>query len=395
MKIRVLIIMSLFLLLACGSLKKTEKALNSGNYDSAISLAIENLQTNKYKKSKQDYVVILESAFRKAVARDKERIAFLRLDGNPENKGEIYESYMRLHDRQEAIKPLLPLKILDQNREAAFDFQNYNSEIITVKDEYSDYLYYESKYLVENATGKQDYRLAYQELTNLNSINPNYLDANRLMADAYQYGVDYVFVSLKNSTNKIIPKRLESDLLSFGTYGLDDFWVAYHSTRIRNQKYDYELVVDFRTINISPEQIKERQFVKEKDVVDGWKYLLDENGNQVKNEKGEKIKVDKLKKVRFEYFEFTQFKSVEIIGDVSFIDLHSKQLLDKFPLTSEYVFSHIYAKGSGDKRALENNISSYLQARSVAFPSDEQMIYDGGQDLKNNLKSILTGYQFR
>ena len=123
--------------------------------------------------------------------------------------------------------------------------------------------------------------------------------------------------------------------------------------------------------------------------------MLDKNGNQVKNEKGEKIKVDKLRKVRFEYFEFTQFKSVEVVGDVSYIDLHSKQLLDKFPLTSEYVFSHIYAKGSGDKRALENNISSYLQAKSVAFPSDEQMIYDSGQDLKNNLKSILTGYQFR
>ncbi len=70
-------------------------------------------------------------------------------------------------------------------------------------------------------------------------------------------------------------------------------------------------------------------------------------------------------------------------------------MLDNFPLKSEYIFSHIYARGSGDKRTLENNISGHLKSKSVSFPTNEQMIYNSGQDLKNNLKYILTGYQFR
>lgn len=385
----------LFLFVGCGSVKKTERALNSGNYDNAISIAIKNLQTNKHKKRKQEYIVMLEQAYKKAVIRDNERIHFLRLDGNPKNKGEIYETYVLLHDRQEAIKPLLPLKVLDENRDAVFEFKNYDSQRISVKDEYSDYLYTKGKYLVENATSKDDYRLAYEELRNLEKLNPNYLNTNNLIQAAYKNGVDYVLVRLKNSTEILIPKRLESDLLSFGTYGMNNIWIEYHNKQVVNQKYDYELVVDFRSIKISPEQVKEKQIVKEKEVVDGWEYLLDENDDQVRNEKGEKIKVDKLKKVRFEYLEFTQFKSVEVAGNVSYFNLQSGQLLNNFPLKSEYVFSHIYATGSGDKRALESDVSGYLEAKSIDFPTDEQMIYDSGEDLKNNLKSILSRYNFK
>jgi hypothetical protein len=338
---------------------------------------------------------MLEDAYKKAVAKDNERLIFLRLDGNPSNKGEIYETYMRLNDRQEAVKPLMPLRLIEENRDAVFKFENYSSQIVTVKDEFSDYMYSKSKYLVENATSKQDYRMAYQELNYLNKINPNYKNTNHLIQDAYQNGVDYVFVSLQNNTRMVIPKRLETDLLNFGTYGLNDVWVAYHNKQIANRKYDYELVVDFRDIKISPEQIKEKEFVKEKQIKDGFEYQLDENDDQVRDKNGNKIKIDTYKKVTFHYNEFTQFKSVEIIGNVTYRNVNSGQLLKSFPLKSEFVFSHIYASGSGDKRALSSKFSNYLAAKLVAFPSNEQMVYDSGENLKNQLKGIITRYQFQ
>ena len=36
----------------------------------------------------------------------------------------------------------------------------------------------------------------------------------------------------------------------------------------------------------------------------------------------------------------------------------------------------------------------YLNAREVPFPSNEQMVYDAGEDLKERLKSIVSQYQF-
>lgn len=384
----------LLFIVACGSVKQTEKALSSGDYDSAIEIALKKLQTNKHKKGKQEYIVLLEDAFAKAVQRDSERIAFLRLEENAANKGEIYEIYLRLNERQEAIKPILPLKIIEQSRDAVFKFKNYNSQILTVKGEYSDHLYSKGKFLIDNASSKLDYRNAYQELVYLDQINPNYLNVRKLVDDAYYSGIEYVIVNVKNNTQMVIPERLETDLLNFGTYGLDDMWVVYHNNAMPNKRYDYQIDIDFRKINMSSEQIKEREVVKEIEVPDGTKYLEDKDGNLIKDENGKEIKVEKKKTVRFQYHEFTQFKSVSVVGNVQYRNLNSRQLLESFPLKSEFVFNHIYATGSGDKRALSSDLSNYLLAKSVKFPSNEQMVYDCGEDLKNQLKSIVKNYRF-
>ena len=53
-----LIIISTFI--GCGGVKKTQEAINSGNYDAAIENAVKNLRSNKTKKSNQPYVFMLK-----------------------------------------------------------------------------------------------------------------------------------------------------------------------------------------------------------------------------------------------------------------------------------------------------------------------------------------------
>ena len=100
-------------------------------------------------------------------------------------------------------------------------------------------------------------------------------------------------------------------------------------------------------------------------------------------------------KVRCQYYEFTQFKATNVVGNVQYRNLRTKQLLDAFPIASEYVFQHIYANYNGDKRALEDALLGYLGQRAVPFPSNEQMVYDSGEDLKLKIKGIITKYRFR
>ena len=50
MKKTLLFTASLFLLISCSSVKKTQQAISNGNYDTAIDIAIENLKKNKTKK---------------------------------------------------------------------------------------------------------------------------------------------------------------------------------------------------------------------------------------------------------------------------------------------------------------------------------------------------------
>src|SRR5690606_32803389 len=108
----------------------------------------------------------------------------------------------------------------------------------------------------------------------------------KLMNDAHQKGADFVSVTAKNETNLVIPQRLLTDLLNFSTFGLNDKWTVYHSNRQNNISYDYGININFRDIAISPEQIKEKEFTKEKLIKVGTKKLTDSRGNIVKDSLG-------------------------------------------------------------------------------------------------------------
>ena len=101
------------------------------------------------------------------------------------------------------------------------------------------------------------------------------------MEIAHQNGLDFVIVSMKNESEKIIPKKLEEDLLNFDTYGLNDFWTVYHGKKNREITYDFSLELNLRNISISPEQVKEKEIIKESQVKEGLKYLLDEKQSKL------------------------------------------------------------------------------------------------------------------
>ncbi len=391
---KVLLLTAIIVLAACGGVKKTQEALNTGNYVTAMNKAIKNLAENKTKKGNQEYIILLEEAFAKHAEREQQEIAFLQNDGNPANLENIYNRYLQLKQIQERIKPLLPLHINDEGRNAKFNFVNYDNKILATKDDLSEHLYENASSLLANAKYKADFRAAYDDLKYLQEINPGYKETVAKMDEAYNKGLEFVRVEIANQTEQIIPERLESELLDFNAFGIDNFWLQYHTNPLANVKYDYAMNLDFMEINISPERVNETQIIKEKQIVDGWEYLLDKNGNVVKDSLGNKIKVDKMRTVTCKFFQFTQTKSAQIGAKVRFTDLNNGQEINAYPLSSQFVFEHVFANYQGDKRALEDDLLVYLNAREVPFPSNEQMVYDAGEDLKARLKGIVSKYQF-
>ncbi|WP_298514597.1 hypothetical protein [uncultured Kordia sp.] len=383
-------------LIACGSVKKTQEALNTGDYDMVINNAINQLKKNKTRKRKQQYVHLLETAYSKAVARDLAEIKFLKKEGNPEKLETLYTIYTGLDNRQESIKPLLPLPILKEGRNARFAMEDYSEEIIDTKNKLTEHLYERvSQSMLLNKGNKYEYRKAFEDLQYIDEISPNYKNVQRLMEEAHAKGTDFVLVQLNNATDKVIPRRLEDDLLNFNTYGLNDMWTVYHGNEIAKINYDFGLILDFRDIQVSPEQIREKQIIKEKEIKDGWKYALDNNGNVLKDSLGNDIKVDKFKTIRCELYEFTQFKAAQVNGQVRFVDYRTKQLIEAFPISTEFIFEHAYADFDGDRRALDDRYRDLISVRAIPFPSNEQMIYDSGEDIKARLKAILTRNKFR
>jgi hypothetical protein len=385
---KITLLLALLIFIASCSLKKTKELVHSGDYDNAISLAVSSLESNKEKKSKQDYVYLLEEAFAKAKERDLNALNLLEKEGNPSQIERIYQTYLGLNNRQEKIKPLLPLQLIKEGRNAIFPFENYTDKLISTKNALSSYLYANAKALLKK-NNKMDFRKAFDDLTYLNQINPNFKDVNELLKEAKFKGSDFVLVSTKNETNMIIPVRLQSDLLDFNTYGLNDKWKVFHNKEQNGIDYDFGLRIHFREVIISPEQIKEKEFIKERRIKDGQKKLIDANGKEVLDEKGKVVLVDNLKDITVKINEFRQFKSCVIVAKVDYSNWLTNQLLESFPLSSEFIFENVYADYKGDRRAAEDSYYSNFDKRIVPFPSNEQMIYDTGEDLKNKLKDIL------
>ena len=393
MKNLILICIAVFLV-SCSTAKRTQEAINTGNYTNAINLSLAKLSDNKTKKGNQKYITSLEDAFKKNTKRELKEIDFLKKESNGANLEKIYNSYLRLNSIQERIKPLLPLQVFEEGRTANFTFKNYDNIILNSKNELASYLYNNASNLVKNAQNKFDYRRAYDDFSYLNKLSPNFKDTRQRIEDAYQKGLDYVSVKLYNNTQSVIPGDLEDDLLNFNAYDLNNLWTTYHTNPLKTINYNYEMSLEFINIAISPEQISEKEVIKEKKIKDGWKYVLDSNGNVAKDRLGNDLKADKFITVRSNFYRLTQHKDVQITGKVSYYDLNTKQQINSYPLTSGFVFEHVYGNYKGDKRALDNEFLNLSNKQAVPFPSNEQMIYDSSEDLKNKIKSIITNYSF-
>jgi hypothetical protein len=389
MKKLILYLAVVSLLASCIGKKQIERQLHSGDYDRAISNALKKLENNKDKKRKREFIVLLENAYVKVVDQDLNTIQHLKKDGNPEMYKRTFDIYQDLEARQNAIKAVLPLTI--NGRKIQFDFNDYSQEIVSYRSKVSSHLYEEVLTSIHSKR-KSENRTAFRTLEYIDAINPNYKDIRELKDVAHFQGTDFIIVSIENDTRQIIPRRLEEDLLNFDTYGLNKFWSEYHSNTQKDIEYDYAIELQLKSINVSPERINEREFVRKRQVVDGWKYKLDANGNVLKDSLGNDIKIDKIITVKCRYAEFNQTKSTQVVANVEFSDLKSKRLLESFPIASEFIFENLYAIARGDKRALNDQDRDILRNERVYFPSDEEMVYETGEDLKLKLQDIINSY---
>ncbi len=382
------------LVYSCSGVKKTQEALNSGNYLNAINTSILRLTENKTKKSNQEYILMLEEAFQKNSERELNHIKFLEKDDNEATYEGIYKGYVNLKNIQERIKPLLPLKLIEEARDAEFVFNDYDEDIIDYKADLSEYLYDHAEHLLTNATSKLDYQKAYNDFVYLNEINPGFEDSKEKMEQALQKGIYFVKVEMINNSQQIIPARLSESLLNFNTYGLDNQWIKYHTNHLSNIAYDYGMKLSIENILISPEQISDRQIIKEKEIVDGYEYVKDRRGNTVVDSLGNKMKIEIFKTVRCDFREFNQNKATRIDGLAIFTDMVSNQQIDSYPLSTEFIFEHFYGQADGDERALDDNEKQLIRVQALPFPTNEQMVYDAGEQLKANIKDIIYRQRF-
>lgn len=385
MRFFTLLFLTVFLASSCSGVKKAKLYTAKGDYDNTIALSVKQLQKSKTTKDAQRHIRYLEEAFAKAKDEDMRRISFLEKENNRSSVRELYYIYTNMEDRQNKIRPLLPLRHLKSGKEAVFNMGDYSSQILSLKSSFINALYDEADELMARKN-KEDYRNAYELLNELNSIEPNHKNTIALMRDAHYYGSDYVYVQINNHSNQIIPQILEEDLMNFNTYGLDDFWTEYHATRDLRINYDYGIDLNFQSIAISPERIVEKEYHRTKEV-ETEKAPQNTRGNSARTKLEGAVRQKEV--VTADITITTQQKNVLVGGTVVYRDLNRNQQINSYPLSTEFIFENIYATYRGDKKALDSNDLNYIRNKFHPFPSNEQMVLDAGDNIKATLKDIL------
>ncbi|WP_124981285.1 hypothetical protein [Nonlabens xiamenensis] len=372
---------------ACG-VKNTQRAIDDGNYDQAINRAIDNLRGNKTTKRKRDYVLLLQHAYLKAVEEDERQLDRSRADTNPNVLQARYDLLVNLRDRQDRIRPLLPLTDVKNGKKLSFPMKDYTRELLGARNQLSNHYVNQARLQLPTAD-KFAAREIHQDLKYVDQINPGYQDVNSLMEEAQRIGTTFIKARISNHSGQVIPQELEQFMLNFSDYGLNDPWKQFYTDSLPGISPDYLLDLDFTDIALSPERFSEREIYKEKNIVVGKENLKDKNGNVVKDSLGNPIKVDKTKLVRARIYENIQTKEAQVTASVNMWNTQTNQVLERFPLQNLFVFEHIYGTIEGDRRAIDDGYIRTFGPAAVPYPTDDQMIYDCAEELKADLKRIL------
>jgi hypothetical protein len=370
------------LLTGCGS---TTKKLQQGNYDAVIDKTVKKL----IRKPSADDAAEMDRAFHLANERDQERIRYLVAENNPDNYDEVFNRYNMLKERQRKVRTVTPLEI--EGKTYSYTYVDYDAELIAAKKKAAEFFYSNGKGLLENALQKQDYRDAYYQLSKAAEYSGGqFPDIDAMIYDARLKGISRVIVEVANQTPLKLPPQVEEDLISFDTRGLDNEWVEYHFKHVdADVKYDYEVLVKLLSIMVSPDEAKDKDEIFTKKISDGYDYVLDANGNVMKDTAGNDIKLQKFKEITCTLIETQQFKSVEIRGEVEIYSMNPERLIQKEPFGASNQFEHSSARAIGDVNALTEEALKKTKQEKIPFPTDVDMVMTCTETIKPAIRNAI------
>ncbi len=371
-----LLFASLFLF----SCSNTEKLIRKGQFDRAFQVSLHRVIRHPDKAKEVNSLI---TAYNKAQQRDNDYIIMLRKQGTPDIWDNVFDAYRRMDSRQNQIKPVLPLKINGQTQNISL--VNYQNEIVEAQKKAAEYYYVHGKKLL--ATNNKDKaRQAYYEFEKTKKYYVNYKDVNDLINQAYSKGIRHVSIFVENKSlvnfSNFLNEELSKKLLDLNVPSFNSKWVQYH-TYIKNPPVqDYSVIIQFQKLFALPGSTNQKSYNKEKEIENGWQYVLDNNGNVMKDSLGNDIKVPKIEKIFCNVTEVHLHKEAHVAGKIIFYDNEHHTELKYLPIGADQVFDYVYATANGDLRALDEKTKKLINKKPLPFPPTPIMINDAFNTLK-------------
>ena len=372
------------LVLFLASCASSTKLYQRGRYDQAINKSVKKILR---KPGNTKEMLVLDKAYKIANERDWERINYLKLENNPADIEEIVTLFNRLKYRQSTVRKVLPLQLPD--RMINYPYIHYDEEIVKARASAADYFYHNAVRLMGHGN-KDAYRQAYKEFVKVKAYGGRQSDLDQMIYQSRQLGTNRVLVMVQNHTHLNLGREFENQLLAIKPSAYDSEWVEYHFRDLdEGIDYDFYIVANIRIIDVSPDMIKDSDRMVNKKVEDGFEYLLDPNGNVVKDSIGNDVKIPRFKNISCAVIETLQQKHSAIEGDVEFIQLNPQRLLRKEPAGAANAFEHRSARAIGDLQALDEETLRFVKVKPVPFPSDMEMVYRSAESMREAITRAM------
>lgn len=364
------------LFVSCAS---SEKLLQKGKYDQAIEKSSKKLSKNP---DNEEELAVLKEAFYQANRVDREEIEFLEKENPEMNSVEIYQLYSRLDQRQDRLKALPP------GVRNEFDFVEYDDAIIESKSMAAS-ISYERGLDYLDRQDRESARRAYYEFERAHAIYPGYREVEKLMNESRYMGTNQVLFTIENNSDSVLPEDFDTELKKIALKELNTQWVNFDTQTDTMQSYDYYVVLNIKSIDVTPESIDRKIYTETREIQDGEKYVLDEDGNVKKDSLGNDIKEPNMVTIAADVTESFQHKNAFVGGSIDYVDLYSDQLIKTEPLSVEAEFNFYSAAATGNMDALSEETAEKVGRRPVPFPSNEAMLLDAADLLKVRAKDVI------
>ncbi len=391
-KITLVITVFSIILSSCSGAKKTQKAIDNGDYDSAFNIAIEKLNKDKNKHEKQ--VPLLKNAYDKANTRDLADIARLKKQ-KPTNLEAIYKKYMNLDVRQDEVILLEPLYY--DGKQVNFDVKDYSKEITKAKKNYADQLYAKAIPLMNNS--KENSRKAFAILEDIQYVDPNYRsDLSSLITQAKKRGSNFVFVKVHNNVaNQLKDSASLAVLNNFAKIRSGDFknkWIVLHDKKDYTVTYDHQADIYLDKITAIPLKEESQKVKQSKEIQTGWIYQKDSKGNIMKDKDGNDIKKPKMETVYAEIMLFKQSKATTLDGKVIMKNLKTGITANPVPMQGEAKLENIYGTYKGEPKAIDEKYYKALKNKKQEFPPNTKFNEFALQTFKLKVEQFLANQKF-
>ena len=372
------------LISSCASPKKYYKR---GNMHKAVAKAIKNLRK---KKVRDKDVIILEKAFAIINDKDYNYLQNLLEDADANKWDKVNSISKTIYNRQQELKPYLPLYIKSEHREAAFKMYPVKELMIQSKEKAAQQYYQNGQ--KELALGKKGdkgaARRAYSFFDGIHQYYRTYKDVAQLKKEAHNLGTAYAVIGMSNETNALLPNRFKNAVLRMYPADLNTFWTKF-DLNPKSRKYDYKVMLRLTNVNATPEQLRNDHFIEEKEIQDGTQYVYDTKGNVAKDSLGNDITEPKYITVRADVFSSEQFKATTLTAFVDILNTHTGERIFSRQVTANTEFVNRALRYEGDKRALTKETRNHLGNRPVQFPTSEQMLIRAAEALSPKVKDMI------